>query len=60
MLTGKPPFDGDDPFIIMNTRISGDPMAPRRLNPKLSPQAEEIVLRALQRDPSRRYPRPLQ
>ena len=56
MLTGKPPFDGDDPFIIMNTRMSGDPAAPRKLNPRLSPQAEEIVLRALQRDPSRRYP----
>ncbi len=40
----------------MNTRMSGDPPAPRKLNPQLSPQAEEIVLRALQRDPSRRYP----
>jgi hypothetical protein len=26
------------------------------LNPFISPQAEEITLRALQRDPSRRYP----
>jgi serine/threonine-protein kinase len=56
MLTGKAPFDGDDPFVIMNRRMSGDPAAPRRLNPSLSPQAEEIVLRALQRDPNRRYP----
>jgi len=56
MLTGTTPFDGDDPFIIMNTRTSGDPTAPRTVNPQLSPQAEEIVLRALQRDPSRRYP----
>lgn len=56
MLTGVPPFDGDDPFIIMNTRMTGDPPAPRKLNPELSPQAEEIVLRALQRDPAMRYP----
>jgi serine/threonine-protein kinase len=55
LLTGKAPFDGDDPFIIMNRRMSGDPTAPRKLNPALSLQAEEIVLRALQRDPSRRY-----
>lgn len=55
MLTGKSPFDGDDPFIIMNRRMSGDPTAPRKLNPSLSPQAEEIVLRALQRDPNQRY-----
>ncbi len=56
MLTGVPPFDGDDPFVIMNTRMTGDPPAPRKLNPELSPQAEEIVLRALQRDPALRYP----
>jgi serine/threonine-protein kinase len=55
MLTGRAPFDGDDPFVIMNRRMSGDPTAPRKLNPSLSPQAEEIVLRALQRDPSQRY-----
>jgi serine/threonine-protein kinase len=55
MLTGTPPFNGDDPFVIMNTRVTGDPVAPRKLNPSLSPQAEEIVLRALQRDPARRY-----
>jgi serine/threonine protein kinase len=56
MLTGTPPFDGDDPFIIMNTRLSGDPLPPRRRNPNLSPQAEEICLCALQRDPAQRYP----
>jgi len=56
MMTGTPPFDGDDPFVIMNTRLSGDPKAPRKLNPQLSAQAEEIVLRALRRDPSQRYP----
>jgi serine/threonine protein kinase len=56
MLTGMTPFDGDDPFVIMNKRMSGDPKAPRQVNPRLSPHAEEIVLRALQRDPSRRYP----
>lgn len=56
MLTGVPPFDGDDPFVIMNKRTTGDPPAPRKLNKELSPQAEEIVLRALQRDPALRYP----
>ena len=55
MLTGSTPFAGDDPFVIMNTRTTGDPKAPRKLNPLLSPEAEEIVLRALQRDPAERY-----
>ena len=56
MLTGIPPFPGDDPFVIGSARLTGDPVAPRQLNERLSPQAEEIILRALQRDPRRRYP----
>jgi serine/threonine-protein kinase len=55
MLTGVNAFEHEDPMVIMNARVTGDPEAPRRLNPSISPQAEEIVLRAMERDPSRRY-----
>jgi serine/threonine protein kinase len=55
MLTGHPPFEGDDPFVIASARQIGDPRAPRELCPAVSPQAEEIVLRALRRDPAERY-----
>lgn len=55
MLTGRPPFEGDDPFVIASARQIGDPKAPRALNVATSEQAEEIVLRALRRDPAERY-----
>jgi serine/threonine-protein kinase len=55
LLTGQPPFPGDDPFVVASARILGDPPAPRTVNPRVSPQAEEIALRALRRDPSERY-----
>ncbi|HVV17231.1 MAG TPA: serine/threonine-protein kinase [Polyangia bacterium] len=55
MLTGKPPFGDDDPFGVASARLIGDPEAPRRLNPQVSREAEEIVLRALRRDPAERY-----
>ncbi len=55
MLTGEVPFAGDDPFVLASARTLGDPTAPRVLNPDLSPEAEEIVLRALRRDPAERY-----
>jgi eukaryotic-like serine/threonine-protein kinase len=55
MLTGHPPFDGDDPFVVVSARQIGDPKAPRALNSAISVQAEEIVLRALRRDPTERY-----
>jgi hypothetical protein len=40
----------------MNARLSGDPEAPRKHNPQLSPQIEEIILHAMERIPSSRFP----
>ena len=56
MLTGQAPFPDDDPFVVASARTIGDPQAPRTLNPNISRQTEEIVLRALRRDPAERYP----
>jgi len=56
MLTGSVPFEGANPFIIMNSRVSGDPVAPRKRNDNISPQVEEIVLHAMARNPQDRYP----
>ncbi len=55
MVTGSVPFEGNNPFIIMNARLTGDPAAPRSRNSDLSPQVEEIVLHAMARDPNQRY-----
>jgi len=55
MLTGALPFQDDNPWAALNARVGGDPVAPRKINPELSAQAEEIVLRALQREPANRY-----
>jgi serine/threonine-protein kinase len=57
MVVGVPPFqcENDNPLVIMNARVDGDPVALRKLNPKISPQVEEIVLHAMERDPGKRY-----
>jgi serine/threonine-protein kinase len=55
MATGEVPFGGDSPYVIMNSRVTGDPAAPRKVNPKLTPVIEEIILHAMERDPKRRY-----
>src|SRR4029078_4392487 len=47
MLTGKVPFECDNAYTIMNARLAGDPIAPRKVNQNLSPQVEEIVLHAM-------------
>ncbi len=56
MLTGKCPFDGPNPFAIMNERLLNNPVPPRELNPEISPELQEIIYRALEREPQNRYP----
>jgi serine/threonine protein kinase len=55
MLTGKTPFEGPNPFAIMNDRLLNDPVPPREIDPRISPQLQEIIYRAMERDPRNRY-----
>jgi serine/threonine-protein kinase len=55
MLTGKTPFSGANPFAIMNDRLVNNPVPPRELEPSIWPEVQEIVYRALERDPANRY-----
>jgi len=55
MLTGKAPFTGPNAFVIMNDRLLNSPVPPREIDPAISPQLQEIMYRALERDPSKRY-----
>jgi serine/threonine protein kinase len=56
MLAGTTPFTDENAWSAMHARVTSDPVAPGKVNPKLSAEAEEIVLRALQRDPDKRFP----
>jgi eukaryotic-like serine/threonine-protein kinase len=55
MLTGKTPFQGPNPFAIMNDRLVNSPTPPREVNPEISPQLQEVIYRALEREPQNRY-----
>ncbi|HEY6490125.1 MAG TPA: serine/threonine-protein kinase [Terracidiphilus sp.] len=55
MLTGRVPFVGSNPLAAMNERLLHDPTPPRELNSEISPELEEILYRALERDPRHRY-----
>jgi hypothetical protein len=49
------PFPADNPFAIMNLRLLEPPVPPREANPEITPGLEEILYRALQPDPPKRY-----
>jgi serine/threonine protein kinase len=55
MLTGKLPFAGPHPMAAMNERLLNHPVPPMVADPSISPQLQEILYRALERDPKNRY-----
>jgi len=57
MLTGKVPFTGTNPFLVMNDRLLNNPVPPREVDPSISPQLQEVIYRAMERDWKNRYAR---
>ena len=55
MLSGKLPFSGPSPLASMNDRLLNHPTPPRVADPSISPQLQEVLYRALERDPRNRY-----
>jgi len=55
MLTGKMPFTGTNPMQVMNDRLLNYPVPPAVLDASISPQLQEVIYRALERDPKNRY-----
>jgi serine/threonine protein kinase len=55
MLTGQTPFNGPNPFAVMNDRLVNDPPSAREINPEISVQLQEILYRAMERDPQDRF-----
>jgi serine/threonine-protein kinase len=55
MLTGETPFSGPNPLAVMNGRLLHDPQPANKLNPAVTPELQEVLDRALERDPRHRY-----
>jgi eukaryotic-like serine/threonine-protein kinase len=55
MLTGKLPFQGSNPIQVVNDRLINYPMPPSVADTAVSPQLQEVVYRALERDAKNRY-----
>lgn len=55
MLTGKVPFEDDSAVSVALMQLQSDPVPPRRLNPDIPEGLEEIIIKAMQKDPRKRY-----
>ena len=55
MLTGEKPFPGQSITTVIYKIVNEEPIPPRQLNPSIHPGLNDIVLRALAKDPDVRY-----
>ncbi len=53
--TGKLPFDGQDAVSVAVKQVNEVPAAPSTINPNIDPSLEAIIMKALEKDPERRF-----
>ena len=55
MITGRLPFEADSPISVAIKQIEDRPLRPRELNPDIPEGLEDITVKAMCKDPDRRY-----
>ncbi len=58
MVTGQLPFTGDTALAVYMRQLHEIPVPPSRLNPLITPDVDRVILRALDKDPRRRFQTP--
>ena len=55
MVTGEPPFRHPTYLGLLSMHLNQKPEPPRKRNPKVPGELEKIILRAMEKDPARRF-----
>ena len=55
MMTGEKPFPGQNITTVIYKIVNEEPVPPRQINPSIHPGISAIVMRALEKEPDRRY-----
>ena len=55
LLTGKVPYDGETPISIALKHLQELPVAPSKLNPRVSKELEAVIMRAIAKSCDERY-----
>lgn len=55
MLTGRLPFEADNAVSVAIMQLQSEPKLPREINPQIPEGLEDITMKAMRKDPAKRY-----
>ncbi len=55
VISGKRPFEADDPISVISMHVNVPPLSPRFYRPEIPAVLESVILRLLAKDPTERY-----
>ncbi|MHC4599174.1 MAG: serine/threonine-protein kinase, partial [Planctomycetota bacterium] len=55
MLTLRPPFEAENPYLVINKVLTQEPVPPRKINSMVDKDLETICLKCLEKEPDNRY-----
>jgi serine/threonine-protein kinase len=55
MVTGRPPFEGEDPLAVALKQVREEPVPPSAVDPSIPADWDAVILRALAKNPERRF-----
>ncbi len=55
MLTGRKPFQADTSYSVLNAQLNQAPTPPFEVNPAISPELNNVILRAMSKLPEQRF-----
>jgi serine/threonine-protein kinase len=55
LAVGRRPFESESTWAVLESQLNQMPAAPIEANPAISPALNDIILRALQKDPAQRF-----
>jgi serine/threonine protein kinase len=56
MVTGRPPFEAENPVALLHLHVDRKPECPSKFNPQIPPKLENIILKCLEKKKKSRYP----
>jgi serine/threonine-protein kinase len=58
MTVGRPPFEADNKWTLAQMHISNTPPSPSSINPNLTPEIDDVILKAMAKEPQDRFSSP--